>query len=174
MTETRSGINRRNFLRGTAVAAASAASLQIVPNTVLGGPGRTAPSDDMRFGVIGVGGRGSGFLRPRVTTAICDVDQNRLNSAAERVGGNPRLFTDYRELLDLQDIDAVFIGTPDHWHALQTVHACEAGKDVYVEKPACNTIEEGRAMVEAARRYSRVVQVGSQGRSQDGAYHANK
>lgn len=114
------------------------------------------------------------FLRPGSSVAICDVDEQRLQQAAERVGGNPKLFRDYRELLEQKDIDAVFITTPDHWHALMTVHACQAGKDVYVEKPACNTIEEGRAMVEAKNRYGRIVQVGSQGRSQDGAYHGKK
>ena len=91
-----------------------------------------------------------------------------------RSSGRPRLFKDFRRLLELKDLDAVVIASPDHWHALMTIMACQAGKDVYVEKPASKTVEEGRAMVTAAERYGRVVQVGSQGRSQDPAYHANK
>ena len=75
----------------------------------------------------------------------------------------PKLYKDFRRLLEDKDVDAVFIATPDHWHALMAVMACEAGKDVYVEKPACLTIEEGRAMVQAAERYGRVVQVGRPG-----------
>lgn len=167
----KTSLSRRTFL---ASSAASAFSFHVVPNTVIGAPSRPAPSDQLRFGHIGVGGRGSGFLRPGQTIAICDVDEKRLNQANDRVGGNAKLYTDYRKMLEQDDLDAVFVTSPDHWHALQTIHACEAGKDVYVEKPASKTIEEGRAMVEAANRYGRVVQVGSQGRSQEGAYHAKK
>lgn len=175
MSHSDSTFSRRTFLNGTAIATASGAmGFQIVPNSVLAQSGRTSPNDRIVAGNIGVGGRGRGFLRPGVTAAICDVDDNRMAQAAERVGGNPRLYKDYRELLDQDDIDAVFVTTPDHWHAQMTVHACEAGKDVYVEKPASCTIEEGRAMVNAAKRYARVVQVGSQGRSQEGAYHGHK
>jgi predicted dehydrogenase len=104
--------------------------------------------------------------------ALCDVDSQRLDDAATRVGGHPKVYKDFRRLLEDKDVDAVFIATPDHWHGLMTVMACEAGKDVYVEKPACLTVEEGRAMVRAAERYGRIVQVGSQGRSQPAAYHA--
>jgi predicted dehydrogenase len=96
-----------------------------------------------------------------------------MDDAATRVGGQPKLYKDFRRLLEDKDVDAVYIASPDHWHALQTIMACEAGKDVYVEKPACNTIEEGRAMVAATNRYGRVVQVGSQGRSQPAAWQAN-
>jgi predicted dehydrogenase len=103
---------------------------------------------------------------------LCDVDSGRLDKAATRVGGHPKLYKDFRRLLEDKDVDAVFIATPDHWHALMTVMACEAGKDVYVEKPACLTVEEGRSMVQAAGRYGRVVQVGAQGRSQPAAWHA--
>jgi predicted dehydrogenase len=102
--------------------------------------------------------------------ALCDVDANHLANAAKRVTqGTPFLCKDYRHLLDRKDIDAVMIATPDHWHALQTVHACEAGKDVYCEKPTCCTIAEGQAMVAAARRHGRVVQIGAQGRSNPNA-----
>jgi predicted dehydrogenase len=170
------GISRRSFMAKTASATAgSVFAFQLVaPHCVRASEEHPAPSDQLRFGNIGVGGRGSAFLRPGSTVAICDVDQERLKTAAERVGGNPTLYTDYRKLLERKDIDGVFIGTPDHWHALMTVEACMAGKDVYVEKPASVTIEEGRAMVNAKQRYGRIVQVGSQGRSQEGAYHAKK
>lgn len=173
MPET-SKLTRRRFLSDTAIAAGGLAGLQIVPSAVFGSANRPAPSDQILTGHIGIGGRGSNFLRPGVSIALCDVDENRLAEAAKRVGGTPKLYRDYRDLLDDRDVDAVFIATPDHWHALQTIHACEAGKDVYVEKPASKTIEEGRAMVIAAKRYARIVQVGSQGRSQEGAYHGCK
>ncbi len=169
---TKGKISRRSFLSRTTTASAGALAFSIIPRRVLGADGEPAPSDTIVLGSIGVGGRGSAFLRPGITAAICDVDENHLKRAAERVGGNPGLYKDYRDLLDRKDIDAVTIGSPDHWHGLMMVHACEAGKDVYVEKPASKTIEEGQAMVNAAKRYSRVVQVGSQGRSTNAAYHA--
>jgi len=175
MPNQKDQLNRRAFLSKTAAATAGGVTaFHVFPRAVLGARNEPAPSDQMRMGNIGVGGRGRGFLRPGVTVAICDVDEKRLAQAAKRVGGNPTLYKDYRDLLDRKDIDGVFVTSPDHWHALMTIHACEAGKDVYVEKPACKTIEEGRAMVTAATRYARIVQVGSQGRSQEGAYHANK
>ena len=111
-------------------------------------------------------------MRPVRSLALCDVDNKRMDDAASRVGGKPRLYKDFRRLLDDKDVDAVVIASPDHWHALMTILACQAGKDVYCEKPACNTIEEGRAMVTAAERYARVVQIGSQGRSQMASYYA--
>ena len=182
--------SRRSFLTGTA-AAAGALAFDIIPGSVFAQP---APSDRINFGHIGIGGRGTGFLRPESggptkpspnlggfgertlrpsrSVALCDVDAGHLDKAASRVGGHPKLYKDFRRLLEDKDVDAVFIATPDHWHALMMIMACEAGKDVYVEKPACLTIEEGRAMVQAAERYGRVVQVGAQGRSQPAAYHA--
>ena len=159
--------SRRSFLTG---AAAGVCAFDIIPGSVFAQP---APSDRINFGHIGIGGRGSGFLRaesggptkpganlggtgdrtlrPARSVALCDVDTARLDKAATRVGGHPKLYKDFRRLLDDKDVDAVFIATPDHWHALMAIMACEAGKDVYVEKPACLTIEEGRAMVQANR-----------------------
>jgi predicted dehydrogenase len=190
---------RRGFLKQTGAGAAAASGVflfDIVPARALGLQGEPAPSDTINFGHIGIGGRGRGFLRPesnlgkRVpasanlggdgtrflraarSIALCDVDTKRVDDAATRVGGKPKIYKDFRLLLEDKDVHAVYIATPDHWHALQTIMACEAGKDVYVEKPACNTIEEGRAMVNAANRYGRVVQVGSQGRSQLAAWQA--
>jgi predicted dehydrogenase len=121
-----------------------------------------------RIGFIGLGNRGDqvldAFLKQKdcEVAAICDIYQPYLDFAAAKIGGKPEQFKDYRKLLDRKDLDAVVIATPDHWHALQAVHACEAKKDVYVEKPLSLCVAEGRAMVEAARRHERVVQVGIQ------------
>lgn len=185
---------RRNFI---ANAGAAATLFHIVPARALGLQGQTPPSDTVNFGHIGIGGRGRQFLRaeanvgkdipassnlggdgtrmmrPGRSVALCDVDSGRLDQAATRVGGRPKLYKDFRRLLEDKDVDAVYIASPDHWHALHTIMSCQAGKDVYCEKPACNTIEEGRAMVNAAERYGRVVQIGSQGRSQMGAWMAH-
>jgi predicted dehydrogenase len=119
--------------------------------------------------LIGCGGRGQGLLSihndPGCTlAAVCDVDRQRADAARQRIGAGDA-YQDFRRILDRPDIDAVLIATPDHWHAAITVLACQAGKDVYCEKPLCRTIHEGRRMVEAARRYSRVVQMGTQYRS---------
>jgi predicted dehydrogenase len=97
--------------------------------------------------------------------AVCDVYRPFLDRARQRVGGTPAAYVDFREVIERKDIDAVVISTPDHWHAIQTIDACNAAKDVYVEKPLSITIREGRAMVEAARRNRRVVQVGTHRRS---------
>ncbi len=183
---------RRKFLAG---AASTTLGFTFVPSSVLARP---APSDRLNLGHIGIGGRGrrflrplaqldqkvlpwdnlggqgDRFLRPALSAALCDVDSSRLDMAATVVGGKPRLYKDFRRLLEQKDLDAVVIASPDHWHALMTIMSCQAGKDVYVEKPAAKTVEEGRAMATAAERYGRVVQVGSQGRSQDPAWHANR
>jgi predicted dehydrogenase len=113
----------------------------------------------------------------RVTT-LCDVDERLFPEAVknvEEIGGNtPKTVVDFRDLLDDKDIDVISIATPDHWHALQTVWACQAGKDVYIEKPISYNISEGRKMVEAARKYNRIVQVGTQNRSNQVAKEAVK
>ncbi|MBL9122104.1 MAG: Gfo/Idh/MocA family oxidoreductase [Planctomycetaceae bacterium] len=130
-----------------------------------------APSDQIRIGHIGVGNQGGNNLKALLqqTVAVCDVDSTRLAAARERVekanGGTCAAFSDYRRLLDRPDIDAVVVTVPDHWHAQITVDACRAGKDVYCEKPLSLTIADGRAMVDAARQTSRIVQTGSQQRS---------
>ena len=186
---------RRDFVRTAGAAAGAPLLFDIVPARALGLQG-PAPSDTVNFGHIGIGGRGRQFLRkeadfgkelkapqnlggdgtrtvkPVRSVALCDIDSGRLDQAATTVGGRPKLYKDFRRLLEDKNIDAVVIASPDHWHALMTILACQAGKDVYCEKPACNTVEEGRAMVNAAERYARVVQIGSQGRSQPAAYHA--
>ncbi len=168
-------ISRRDFFTRTASAVGMGLfAPYVVSSDAFGGPGRPPASDRIIGGVIGVGGRGSGFLG-RDTAAVCDVDEeNRARAVkiVESKGGKADSYLDYRDLLDRKDIDVVFIGSPDHWHGLHTVHACRAGKDVYCEKPACKTIEEGRAMVNAVKRYGRIVQIGSQGRSTPAAHAA--
>ncbi len=154
-------LSRRDFGKSVAVAGVAA----------LSGTRILSANDRIRLGFIGLGNRGDqvldAFLEHHDTeiVAICDLHQPYLDFAAKKIGGNPRQFHDYGKLLELRDIDAVVICTPDHWHALQTIHACQAGKDVYVEKPLSLCVAEGRKMVEAARRYNRVTQMGVQRRS---------
>jgi predicted dehydrogenase len=128
-------------------------------------------NDRVRIGLIGLGNRGDQVLDAFLAqpdaqvVSLCDVYRPYLPFAAQKAGGSPSHHKDYRNLLGQKDLDAVVVATPDHWHALQTIHACEAGKDVYVEKPLALTIAEGRRMVEVAQRTHRIVQVGIQRRS---------
>ncbi len=158
-------VNRRTFL------GAASAGLLVLPART----GRAAPSERVRIAVIGLRSRGLDHTRLFAkdkgveVVAVCDVDDAmfaRPIKAAESAGAKaPRTEKDFRRLLDDKSIDAVTVAAPDHWHGLMTVMACQAGKDVYVEKPASHNIVEGRRMVEAARKYARVVQVGTQRRS---------
>jgi predicted dehydrogenase len=132
-------------------------------------------ADKVRVGLIGCNSMGWANLREHAAlpdvecVALCDIDQSVLDKRAAELekmtGKKPVLYSDFRKLLDSKDIDAVIIGTPDHWHCLMTVYACQAGKDVYVEKPMASSIEECNAMVQAAAKYNRVVQVGQWQRS---------
>jgi len=134
-----------------------------------------APSDRMRFGLVGSGGMGRGLLthflaNPEVDcAAICDVDDAQIAKGLAIVEKlrqtRPDTVKDFRRLIERKDVDVVVVATPDHWHALPTVYACQTGKDVYVEKPLAATIWEGRKIVEAAQRHQRVVQMGTQWRS---------
>jgi predicted dehydrogenase len=161
-------LNRRRFLM-TGAAGALGAKAALGP-----APAKAAvvgANDRVRVGVIGTGRQGLGVLRGHRAlpdaeiAAICDVFEPNLAKAAEEAPGAAR-HADFRRILDDKSIDAVVIATPDHWHALMTVMACQAGKDVYVEKPTSVAIGEGRKMVQAARKYERIVQVGTQQRSQ--------
>ncbi len=174
MSERR-GILRREFLR-TAGAVLGAPA---IATGLLGARGRPGASDRLAIGHIGVGGMGEVHLRDMLEfrkegkvhiAAVCDASEGRLDFAAKLAGAGVDPYRDYRYILDRKDIDAVVIATPDHWHAVQCVHACESGKHVYVEKPASVTIEEGKAMVAAARGNRRAVQVGAQGRTGLGAW----
>jgi len=128
-------------------------------------------NERINLGFIGVGGRGNAHLGNALTfkdvavTAVCEVDQARLNKAALRVGDSCRKHTDLRKLLDQKDIDAVVIATPDHWHCPAAMLAMKAGKDLYVEKPLGQNIHEARIVADAARKQNRVAMIGTQQRS---------
>ena len=152
----------------------------VIPSSVLAA-GDNSPSERIRIGMIGLGDRGkvhltggmggafrTGSLRARKDIEIvgyCDAIESRL---PKQVGNGARNYVDFRELLACEDIDAVVISTPDHWHAVMVSEAAMAGKDIYCEKPMTLTIREARAMVNAVRRYGRVFQTGSQQRSEYG------
>ncbi|MFP4499662.1 MAG: Gfo/Idh/MocA family protein [Candidatus Hydrogenedentota bacterium] len=162
-------VNRRQFLERAALGAFCAAAPRVASAA------RVGPSDAVRVAVIGNGGMGSRHIEALAAnpecriTALCDVAVSRYMRAIDIVediaGYKPPGFQDFRRVLDRDDVDAIFVATPDNWHPLMSILGCRAGKDVYVEKPACMTVEEGRAMVTAARRYGRVVQLGTQQRS---------
>jgi predicted dehydrogenase len=153
--------NRRDFLKRAALTSAgvSLSMYGLSTDNVLGA------NDRIRLGLIGAGRQGTGnmqdFMKHGVeVAAVCDVYQPNLDKALEIAGGKAKSLKDFRQVLDDKEIDMVIVGTPDHWHPLCMVEACKAGKDVYVEKPICVAVEEGKKMVEAARKYHRVVQVG--------------
>jgi len=183
-------LTRRQFM---GAAAAMAAGPAIVPASALGLDGHIVPSERIRMGFIGQGGQGSGHLRGGAWThvpggylsreevqvmAVCDVRRERREEAAHAVNtvyaerfGRPGYndcakYVDFRELLARDDIDAVLIACPLHWHAVMAIYAVTAGKDVYCEKPVCVTIEQGRAMANAVARNGRVYQAGTQQRSE--------
>src|ERR1700704_4178590 len=128
-------------------------------------------NDRIRMGYIGLGNRGDqvhdAFLEhgDAQTVAVCDLRDDYLDLAAKKSRATPTRFKEYKKLLEDKTVDAVVIATPDHWHALMFIDACNAGKDVYVEKPLSLTVVEGRKMVETADRTKRVVQVGTNRRS---------
>ncbi len=167
-------LTRRHFLGKSALAtlAVGAFSSPFIRSVRAGEPG---PNDKVRLGLIGCGGMGQGdlkcfFLNPEVDCAvICDVDDDQIAKGVaiceDKRGKKPDTVKDFRRVLDRKDVDVVLIATPDHWHALPMVMAAQAGKDIYTEKPLAKTIDEGRAMVEASKRYNRIVQMGSQWRS---------
>ncbi len=163
---------RRVFLKNTALTTAGLGLAPVITSALAG----CAPSDRINIGLIGCNGMGfsdlSEFLKnPEVECiALCDIDERVLNRRAANVekirGTKPaNLYKDWRQVIDNKDINLVIIGTPDHWHCLQMVAACEAGKDVYCEKPIGRTIEECNLMVKAAKKYNSVVQVGQWQRS---------
>src|ERR1017187_1324899 len=130
-------------------------------------PKAVPPGEKIVLGFIGVGGMGTGLVNtfkkfPEVSiAAVCDVYEPHLNHARDQAGGSPAVFRDFRRVLDRKDIDAVVIATPDHWHGITTIMACQAGKDVYCEKPLAHRVQEGRAMVQAVEKYKRVSQMGN-------------
>ena len=164
---------RRRFLQSTA-AAAAAAGFTIVPRHVLGGPGVTPPSEQPTRAVIGCGGMGMGHVTGINTDcrllAVCDVDEQHLATGLSKAGPNAKGYKDWRELLDRPDIDIIHIPTPPHWHALMSIAAAEAGKDIWCEKPMSRTIYEGEKVVEAVQRNGRIFRLNTWFRFQDGFY----
>ncbi|MES1194660.1 MAG: Gfo/Idh/MocA family oxidoreductase, partial [Opitutus sp.] len=168
-------LTRRTFLKTTALGLAASALSARSWAQVAGA------NSDIRVAVIGLNGRGKNHLTslakvPGVRlVAICDVDQLVLDRTAAdlaKTGLTPAKFTDIRQLLAMDGLDAVTIATPNHWHSLAGIWACAAGKDVYVEKPVSHNIWEGRQLVAAAKKYHRVVQAGTQIRSGEGLQQA--
>ena len=168
---------RSEFLKQSAALAAGAAFLpEIVPAAALGADGATAPSNRIVMGCIGVGGQGQGNMNGFMgnsdvqVAAVCDVDAGHMNSARDAVNKrynnqDCKAYKDFRALLARSDIDAVSICTPDHWHGLASIAAAKAKKDIYCEKPLANSVGEGRAVANAVKENSRVLQTGSQERS---------
>ena len=166
------GSTRRGFLKSTAAVAGAALAAPAIAHST-----RSA-NDRIRVGLVGMGGRMHSHVGSLAAiakddnleiVAICDCEQSKLDGAAKSypqlAGLKLKTYTDQRKLFDDKSIDAVSFSTQDHWHALQTIWACQAGKDVYVEKPPTWCVWEGRKMVEAARKYKRMVQIGTQNRS---------
>ncbi|MCD7936483.1 MAG: Gfo/Idh/MocA family oxidoreductase [Tannerellaceae bacterium] len=169
-------MNRRNFLQRSALSAAAFTLSPVFGKSFGSIYGQEAPGNKVKVALIGCRSMGWSNLNtfldyPEVEcVALCDIDDEWLHKRAadvEKKSGKkvPHLYKDWRHVIDNKDVDLVIIGTPDHWHCLPAVYACQAGKDVYVEKPLSNTIEECDLMVKAARKYDRIVQVGQWQRS---------
>jgi myo-inositol 2-dehydrogenase/D-chiro-inositol 1-dehydrogenase len=165
----RQAISRREFIKRAAV---SSAALTIVPRRLLGGQGHVPPSDELTKAVIGVGGMGRGHLRYPGSRllAVCDVDSGHLQTALDFCEPGVKGYADFREVLERPDIDIVHIVTPPHWHALISVAAAEAGKDIWCEKPMTRTIGEGIRVVEAVQRNGRIFRVNTWFRFRDTFY----
>ena len=171
--------SRRNFLQQSSLIIGGGALANVFDNKAFAYfNNRIAPSDQLNIGAIGINGMGWSNVKAALTVpgvnlvAVCDVDRNVIDKRLSELvtlkvdAKKIKVYDDYRKLLAQKDIDAVIIGTPDHWHALIMIHACEAGKDVYVEKPVGNSIIECTTMVAAQQRYNKIVQAGQWQRSQ--------
>lgn len=190
-----SNLSRRQFLKVTGTALGAATAPMFVPASTLGRSGLTPPSERITMGFIGIGGQGRGHLLGGAWTyvaggyagrddvqvlAVCDVWREKRESAAQQVNENYarkrgtaghntcQPYTDFRQVLDRSDIDAVLIATPAHWHSTMAAMAADAGKDIYCEKPTAVTIAESKAVLSAVRRNGRVYQAGTQQRSEYG------
>lgn len=159
-------MNRREFFKATVLAAGTASALN--PKWILGA------NERVQFALVGCGGRGQFIARGLITqgadcVALCDVHDERLDAAAlflESVQQKkPKFYKNMRQVFDDKNVQAVVVATPDHWHAPASIMAMQAGQDVYVEKPHAHNIRESRKMIEAAAKYNRIIQVGTQNRS---------
>lgn len=162
-------MERRDFLKKSAL---GAAAFTIVPRHVLGGPGFTAPSDEITKAIIGVGGIGYNhhFEREGRLVAVCDVDKLHLERAMKRAGAGVKGYSDFREVLLQKDVDVVHVATPPHWHGLISVMAAEAGKDIWCEKPMTRTIGEGKKVIEAVQNNGRMFRLNTWFRFRGGFY----
>src|SRR2546425_11380360 len=157
-------LSRRRFFHSAGMALTASQAARVM-----------GANDRIQAAIIGLGGRGQDHIKTYLTlpeaniAALCDVNQEALERSQATVQkatqNKPKGYTDMREVFADKNVDAVSMPLPNHWHALSTIWACQAGKDVYVEKPACHNVFEGLKMIEAARKYQRMVQIGSQGRS---------
>ena len=158
-------VNRRRFLHGAAAAGLALSQGQTLEGAI------EAETRPVRLGIIGLGNRGTTLARnlleiPKTQiVAVCDAYEPRRAEAREKLAPDAREYEDYRQVLDRKDIDAVFIGSPDHWHVTMAVDALRAGKDVYVEKPVSHNVEEGGRLIVAVDETKRVLQAGYQQRS---------
>jgi predicted dehydrogenase len=169
-------LDRRGFLRNTGFTILGSGIVAAVPMELLAAiRKKVSPSDAIRVGVIGLRGQGWSNITAMLKlsevqcVAICDVDQNVLanrRNDLQKINNTPKEYTDYRKLLENKDVDLVIIATPDHWHCLQMTDAVAAGKDVFVEKPIANSVYEAQLMVNAVKRYNKIVQVAQWQRSQ--------
>jgi predicted dehydrogenase len=162
---------RRSFLK---TSIASLATINLVPRHVLGGAGFTPPSETLTRAVIGVGGMGMGHVtginKACKLLAVCDVDEAHLQNALKAGGPDVKGYRDFREVLARKDIDIVHIPTPPHWHALISIAAAKAGKDIWCEKPMTRTIAEGEAVISAIKKYKRIFRLNTWFRFQSGFY----
>ena len=165
--------SRRSFLKTSALAASALGFPAFVRSQ--------SPGSDIRVGVVGFNSRGGSHISDLLKingvkiTALCDVDEKVLGKGKENLAGkgaNVATFTDVRKMLDSKEIDAISTATPNHWHSLIGIWACQAGKDAYVEKPVSHNVFEGRVLAEAAKKYGRIVQCGTQSRSSVGLHQA--
>ena len=183
---------RRQFLHDSLMAAAVAATAGATPklfaeenSSTAPAPAQKGPNEKLRFVICGVNGQGNGHIRNLLDdmnkgdadiVAICDVDEKvgnkRCDEVVAKTGTRPKFYRDCREAFDDKDIDCVSAAVPNHWHALMAIWGMQAGKDVYMEKPACHEINEGVRMIEAARKHNRICQIGTQSRSMPGTIEA--
>lgn len=161
--------SRRDFLTKSALAAAA---FSIVPRFVLGGKGFIPPSDQLTKGIIGVGGMGRNHIPYEGTrvVAICDVDKGHINIAQNMLEKGVKTFHDYRELIQLPEVDIVHIATPPHWHGIMSIDAAKAGKDIWCEKPMTHTIGEGKRVMEAVKQHGNIFRLNTWFRFKDNFY----
>ncbi len=170
-SKTNSNLSRRRFLKRTALASAAFSVPTIIPRHVLGSPTTPGANEQIVVGIIGMGMRGDQLVmnvpESGRVAAICDADLRKTATATKKHQADWKIYQDYRKLIEQNDLDAVMVATADHHHVLASMLACQAGKDVYCEKPLSLYVREGRALVQAARKYGRVVQTGTQQRTME-------